>query len=345
MGDAQRRDTGRPSIRDVARRAGVSPSCVSNVLNRRRSQSDQIGRAVLAAVADLGYRPNPIASDLRRASSRFIGVVIPDFENPFFGRLVAELERCAEAGEFRIVAASSREDPAAEAREIAEFMGWRVAGLLWVPATGSDIPARLAAADGPVVVLDRITGAAAVDEIGVDNARAAATVVAALAAAGHREVLLATSEMATINIAERVSGALEAARAHGLAITRVACGASIESSVAALEAHLARHAMPTAIFGLNNLAALAALGAIQRRGLVPGRDVALASFDDSAWMAHMHPRVAAVAQPVAALARAGWERLLARIDGDAAPARTTRLACRFEPRDTLGPPRARRDSG
>ena len=74
----------RPSIRDVARCAGVSPGCVSNVINGRRRQDDPIGRAVLQAVDKLGYRRNTMASNLRRAESRIIGLVIPDFENPFF---------------------------------------------------------------------------------------------------------------------------------------------------------------------------------------------------------------------------------------------------------------------
>ena len=73
--------TSRPSIRDVARHAGVSPGCVSNVINGRRRSDDPIGRAVMEAVATLGYRRNTMASNLRRSQSRIIGLVIPDFEN------------------------------------------------------------------------------------------------------------------------------------------------------------------------------------------------------------------------------------------------------------------------
>ena len=131
---AQKQRGSRPSIRDVARRAGVSPGCVSNVINGRRKLDDPIGRAVLQAVRDLGYRRNTMASNLRRSQSRIIGLVIPDFENPFFAELVAKLEHRAEATNYRIVATSSREDADIEAREIDELVGWRVAG---VKATGT----------------------------------------------------------------------------------------------------------------------------------------------------------------------------------------------------------------
>ena len=72
----------RPSIRDVAKAAGVSPGCVSNVLNKRRRQDDPIGRAVMAAVADLGYRANSMAANLLCVNSRFVGVVLPDRHQP-----------------------------------------------------------------------------------------------------------------------------------------------------------------------------------------------------------------------------------------------------------------------
>ena len=92
------------------------------------------------------------------------------------------------------------------------------------------------------------------------------------------------------------------------------------------------------MFTLHNLATLAAYGAVLRRGLVPGRDLALVSFDDSAWMAHMHPAVAAVAQPVDDIAKAAWARLLTRIEGADGPPELLRIPCQLFERGTLTPP-------
>jgi LacI family transcriptional regulator len=335
----------RPSIRDVARRAGVSPGCVSNVLNHRRSQNDPIGRAVLAAVADLGYRANTIAANLRRTNSRFVGVVLPDFENPFFGALLSALERSAEASGYRLATATSREDPVIEAREVEELLGWRVAGILVVPAHGS-LPGALAGAGVPIVVVDRVSSGRGdqpkTDEVSVDNESAARAVAEWLIQLGHRHILVARSEPQLLNMAERLRG-VEAAAAAAPVPVRIEllnCGWTVESADAAFARRSATEPLPGAIFALQNLAALAAYGAVRRLGLTPGIDLALASFDDSAWMAHMHPAVAAMAQPVEEIAEAAFAMLVARIEGAAEAPRALRLPCRLIERATLIGPAA-----
>jgi DNA-binding LacI/PurR family transcriptional regulator len=319
----------RPSIRDVADRAGVSVASVSNVINGRRRRDDPIGKAVLSAVEALGYRANPIAANLRRSHSRFIGVIIPDFENPFFAALVAELERCAEDGGYRIVAASSRERADIERREIDALLDWRVAGMVIAPAVGS------AGADGAMlrsgvaaVVVDRVPAGCAVDSVAVDNAGAAQAVAGRLLAGGARRLLVACTDAGVGNIAERLAGVRAAiAGVPGARADLVACGMTLDGARAAIAAALDRTGRPDAIFCLFNTATLAAFGILQGRGLVPGRDVALAGFDDSPWMGEVRPPVPAVVQPVAGIARAAWARLMARIDGAGAPAEAVRLPC------------------
>ena len=329
----------RPSIREVAALAGVSPGCVSNVLNQRRRQDDPIGLAVLAAVADLGYRANSMAANLRRVNSRFVGVVLPDVENPFFSALLSALERCAEESGYRLTAATSRDDPAIESREVEELLGWRVAGLLIAPTMGS-LPDAFAGAGVPMVVVDRVAGSSGADEVSVNNEAAAHEVTARLIELGHRNILIAFSDPMVLNMAERIKGVERAIAASGLRITleRLHCGWTVESADLAFATHLKGEFAATALFTLHNLATLAAYGAVMRRGLVPGRDLALASFDDSAWMAHMHPAIAAVAQPVETIAKAAWERLLARIGGDDGPRKILRIPCQFFERGTFTPP-------
>ncbi len=291
------------------------------------------------AVAELGYRTNSIAANLRRSESRFVGVVLPDFENPFFGALLSALERYAEQNGYRLTATTSREDPEIEAREVEELLGWRVAGLLIAPAVGSRSQ-TYAGGEVPVVVVDRISGTLATDEVSADSMTAAQDVTARLIALGHRHVLLGVSDATVPNMAERIAGVRAAVAASGEAvgIELLDCGVSLTSAETAFEAHLQRNGAPRAIFAMQNLAALAAFGALARRGLRAGVDTAFASFDDSAWMAQMHPPVTAVAQPVDAIAQAAWARLRARIEGEEGPAVATHIPCALMLRGTLGPP-------
>ena len=324
----------RPSVRDVARHVGVSPGCVSNVINERRPQDDPIGRAVLQAVNDLGYRRNTIASNLRRTESRIIGLVIPDFENPFFAELVAQLERQAENTGYRIVATSSREDPGAESREIDELIGWRVAGILLIPALGSQVAKHVARSETPVVLLDRIVTDVAVDSVGVNNAEASADVIRRLAKTGHKRVLVAYLGEGIHNVAERLQGVRQAVSEAGdrISVDYLPTGDSVEGARATLNEYLSAHSVPDAVFCLFNTATLAAYGLMQERGLAPGEKTALIGFDDSAWMAQVHPPVAAIVQPVREIAENAWERLLARVRGTEMPHCTVRVPCRLEAR-------------
>lgn len=330
----RRQASQRPSIRDVARRAGVSPGCVSNVINGRRRQDDPIGRAVLQAVTELGYRRNTIASNLRRSESRIIGLVIPDFENPFFAELVAQLERHAERTSYRIVATSSREDPSVELREIDELIGWRVAGILLIPALGSDVPRQVAEGETPVVLLDRIVADVPLDSVGVNNAEASADVVRRLVAQGNKRLLVAYLDEGIDNVAERLQGVRQAVAEAGdtIAVDYLPTGDSVEGARAALDGYFADHPEPDAVFCLFNTATLAAYGLMQERGLTPGERTVLIGFDDSAWMAHVHPPIAAIVQPVEEIAEKAWARLLARVQGSDLPYGTERVTCRLEAR-------------
>ena len=327
----------RPSIRDVARHAGVSAGCVSNVINGRRRQDDPIGRAVLQAVDELGYRRNTMASNLRRAQSRIIGLVIPDFENPFFAELVSQLERCAEATGYRIVATSSREDPGIEAREIDELAGWRVSGILLIPSMNSRARDLVAGAETPFVLLDRIFAGTNADAVGVDNAEASETVIHRLVGLGHRRILVAYLGDGIDNVAERLDGVRRAARdaGDGVTVDYLSTGTGVEGARWALAGYLDANPAPDAVFCLFNTATLAAYGLLLERGMEPGRRTALVGFDDSMWMAHVHPPVAAIVQPVREIAEAAWARILARIEGDDTPGQVLRLSCRLEPRGSL----------
>lgn len=331
------KSSARPSIRDVARHAGVSAGCVSNVINGRRRQDDPIGRAVLQAVDELGYRRNTMASNLRRAQSRIIGLVIPDFENPFFAELVSQLERCAEATGYRIVATSSREDPEIEAREIDELAGWRVSGILLIPSMTSRARDLIAGAETPFVLLDRILAGADADAVGVDNAEASEMVVHRLIALGHRRIVVAYLGGDIENVTERLDGVRRAARdaGDGVTVDYLPTGTTVEGARSALAGYLDANPAPDAVFCLFNTATLAAYGLLLERGMEPGRKTALVGFDDSAWMAHVHPPVAAIVQPVREIAEQAWARILARIEGDTSPGQILRPSCRFEPRGSL----------
>src|SRR5207237_2498312 len=100
-----------PTIREVAREAGVSIATVSHALSGKRPVSARTRNRIARAVERLGYRPNPIAAAMTTGRTRTLGVVVPDIANPFFGELLAAVERTAASRGYSVVASSSELGP------------------------------------------------------------------------------------------------------------------------------------------------------------------------------------------------------------------------------------------
>jgi LacI family transcriptional regulator len=333
-----------PSIRTVATRAGVSTATVSNVLNARRSVAPELADRVRAAVAELGYIADVGASRLRSRKSSVTGVVVPDLANPFFGAFVSALEQAARHDGYELLIASSGDDPAQEAARLRTLLTWRPAGLIVIPC-GSAIGGLDAAlaARVPLVAADRFPAGPAIDVVAVDNRAAAADVTRHLIAGGRRHILAAAASLSIGNVLERCEG-IRAAAQDAAEIEVLEVGYTLADSRARLAGRLARGLPPDAVFTLNNVATLGALGAVAGSGLRVPQDVALVGFDDEEWMRAVSPPLTAVRQPIELLAQEAWRRLIARIAGDLSPPHQVRLACTLEIRESSAPAERSPDS-
>jgi LacI family transcriptional regulator len=325
----------RPTMSDVARRAGVSSATVSNVLGGRRPVSAALAERVLSAAADLDYYVDPAASQLRSGRARAACVLVPDITNPFFAELVGAMEAAARQERYDLIVASSGDDPDLERARLKALLAWRPAGMLVVPCddvfAGRDL---LLEAGIPFVVVDRVPDDIGTDAVLVGNEEAAAEGVRHLLALGHRNVVLVASKLALGNMRARCAGAAQAWREAGQAGEPevLETGFSVEAAAGAIADRLRRSPRPTAVFALNTAVTLGALAALSTAGLKAPSDVALLGFDDYAWMRVASPPVTAIRQPVGAMGEAAWRRLVARLRGEAAPPCRLRLACTLEVR-------------
>ncbi len=334
----RRRDMARPTIYDVAHRASVSPATVSKVLRGVETVGADNASRVNKAVRELGYRRDPLAANLRRNRRALIGLIVPDFRNPFFGALVAEIEKLAEAGGYRLVAVSSSEAETMEHRQIEALLDWRVAGVILIPSSaGLASVRRLKAEAMPTIIVDRVAANSPFDGVGVDNAEASAKMVRHFYDHGHRHLLVAASAPDLPNMAERIEGVRAAARAvsEPMRIEILACGSSLDSATSAMARRFERGTPPKAVFALFIQATLAVLREVAKLNLRIPEDISVAGFDDFEWMQVMHPPVATVIQPVEELAARAWERLLHRIEHpDRAPAKL-RIPCSVDFRGSI----------
>jgi DNA-binding LacI/PurR family transcriptional regulator len=339
------------SVKDVARRAGVSVGTVSNVLNRPDMVTPATRQRVLDAIAELGFVRNESARTLRAGRSRTVGLVVLDVANPFFTDVARGAEAVADEHGAVVTLCNSGENVARERRYLEHLEEQRVQGILITPV-GMRNPRldQLAAKGIPVVLVDRRGGRGRCS-VAVDDVLGGRLAVTHLVEQGHRRIAYISGPMSIRQVADRYKGAREAAEADGVASALVALempSLTVASGRQAAEqlAELPASRRPTAVFCANDLLALGVLQELTRQGLRVPDDVAIVGYDDIEYAGAAAVPLSSVRQPREQLGRAAAELLFEEIqDGH----RHRHRHIRFEPelvvRASSAPRRRARASG
>lgn len=309
----------RPTMREVARLAGVSIKTVSRVINDEPAVSEDLRGRVLTAAAQLGYRPNFTASTLRRSSgsTRSIGLLLKNVANPFSAALLRAIEDTARLRDVMVISASVDEDDDRERRLSQAFLSRQVDGLIIVPTAGNhSYLAREADRGTPVVFLDRAPAGIDADTVSSENVAGARAAVEHLISVGHRSVAFLGDHTRISTAAERLQGYREALAVAGLPADPALVVTDVHSEDLA-EAHtrrllLSRHP-PTALFTAQNLITIGALRGL--RGLELHNRIALFGFDDFMLSDLVDPPVAVVEQDIYRLGQTAATLLFDRQEG------------------------------
>ncbi|MFE9202279.1 LacI family DNA-binding transcriptional regulator [Micromonospora sp. NPDC007230] len=324
----------RPTLRDVAQLAGVSPKTVSRVVNGEAGVSAPKLAAVRRAIAQLDYRPNFTASSLRRSSGRSaaIAAVLEDLANPFSAALHRALEDAARERGVLIFAGSVDENPERERDLIHAFTMRQADALVVVPA--SDDQSYLAgevSAGTPVVFVDRPPVGLPVDAVLADNHQGAASAVHHLVAHGHREIAYLGDLQTIATARQRFQGFREALADHGIRPAATVHDLHTEhDSAGAVRRLLAAESPPTALFTSQNLVTIGAIRALQQLGRQHA--VALVGFDDFPLADLLQPAVTVIAQDPSEMGRVAASLIFQRLDGEQWRPRTHLVATHLIPR-------------
>jgi LacI family transcriptional regulator len=327
---------------DVARLAGTSPAVVSYVLNGGpRGVAPLTRQRVLAAIEQLGYRPNGIARSLRMSRTMTLGLVVPDTANPFFAQLARAIEAEVFTGGYTLLIGNAAEDDERQTAYVRTFLARQVDGLFLVPAHGPvGCVTDLQRARIPWVTLDReIPGVA--PAVLVDNRGGAFAATRHLIEHGRRRIACLAGPRDVYPATDRVNGwrdALGEARIRPSAMKVWHVPFGRRAGYLATREMLSGRQRPDAIFAASDVEALGALRAIGELGLRCPDDVAIASFDGVAASAYSTPALTTVVQPFGALARAAVGRLLDRVgdEGGAGSTGTEVLPVRLLRRGSCG---------
>jgi LacI family transcriptional regulator len=325
---------------DVARLAGTSPAVVSYVLNEGpRPVAPKTRARVIAAVEQLGYRPNGIARALRTNRTMTLGLVVPDTANPFFAEVARAVEDAAFAEGYTLLIGNANEDKARQTAYLRTFLDRQVDGLLVVPAGQSTGLAEVEQVGKPCVLVDRdLDGIDTLPRVLVDNRRGASLATGHLIEHGRRRICCIAGPAGMMPSTDRVAGWEEAIEQAGLPlgvspIRHVPFGRHAGYR-AALEL-VASHPVD-AFFVASDEQALGALRAIHESGRRCPDDVAVVSFDGIAASAYSTPAVTTVVQPFASLGAVAVRRLLERMSDPSSPPVTSILPVRLQRRGSCG---------
>jgi LacI family transcriptional regulator len=312
----------RPTMKDVAGSAGVSLKTVSRVVNGEPGVAGATADRVHAAIAQMSFRRNDIASSLRhKLTTSSIGLVTEDLANPFYATLARAVGEVAREHGFLVLSGSSDESEEREREILTAFLGRRVDGLIVVPTGGSQAflePERVAGVQ--LVFVDRPATGVCADTVLIDNAAGVLTGIRHLVQHGHRRIGYLGDEPAIYTAAERMRGFREAVVTFGLEAPAGLVRQGLHDAAAAEEQALSMLGdsnPPTALFTGNNLITAGVLRALRRHGA--GGRVGLVGFDDFDLADLVEPPVTVIAQDAAALGRRAAERLFARLGGDVGP--------------------------
>ena len=330
---------GPPTIRSVAARAGVSKSLVSLVLQGSPRVSEQRRQAVLAAMHELGYRPDPAARSLAERRTRTVGVVIDDLRNPWFVDVLEGLRPVLHAASLRPLLADGRTEPEA----VRALVDLRVDGLVLVgtmPA-GPDLASAVRAVPA-VVAGSREPELPQVDLVANDDAAGVALAMSHLLGLGHRRVghLLGSGRVGAL----RAQAYAEALSAVGAAPVTAEAGMTEAGGHAAAKELLGRLRRPTALLAANDLTAVGALAAAAELGLRVPEDVSVVGYDDTSLARLRHVSLTSVDNASRAVGELAGRRLLHRLGGGenapspAGPAETVLLPPRLVVRGSTAPP-------
>lgn len=306
--------------RDVARRAGISIATVSRCINQKGYISPRAKARVDRAIRDLKYKPNLVARSLKVRSSRVIGLIFPDIENPFFISLIKKAEEVAQRHGYNVFLCNTENKPEKEVQYIEMLKGKLVDGYIIIPSITTGSSLKEVIRGEKVVFLDRrIEEDPGRISVKLDNRKAIRIAVEHLAGLGHRRIGAVCVPVSVTTGAERLAGFREAARKLSLPVdeTLIAyADFSVESARQRTRELLTISRRPTALVPMSGPTTIGALKAIRELDLRIPDDVSLISFDESPFDELFTPPLTTVAQPAYEFAARGTELLLSLLRGE-----------------------------
>lgn len=307
------------TIDDVARRAGVSKTTVSRILNGHFEHATEETKArILEVIKELDYRPNALARGLKQMKTNVIGIVLSNLRNPYWSRVLEGVEDTCRGLGFNLMICNSNEDPELEEEYIKSLQMRQVDGIIINPTVKNfSLYESLTSNQFPLIAVNRRIPGLEVETVVVDNIKGSVLAVDQLAANGRKHIAIMIYPPDGVSPRlERLEGYMQGLRKNGVevrdALIRVVPEKKGQTQKAVKEL-LAAFPEVDAIFSTNNMMTLEILEALKELRLQVPAQISLIGYDETVWSKHLDPALTTVFQPAYEMGEIAAKQLIKRI--------------------------------
>jgi LacI family transcriptional regulator len=316
------------TLKEIAEKCSVSITTVSNILNGKSNVSEETKKRVLEVVKETGYRPNYMARGLRAAKTNSVGIIIDDLTEFSSTGIIDGIMSYFDEHKYKAILENLRfyskwgtkwyhnkgyENSVQQA--IDEFVSIKVDGIIYVAGHArciSCIPENL---EVPLVISYAFTEQAGISSVEFDDLKAACDMTTNLIKKGHKKIAVIAGTEKNIHTQRRLEGYHKALKENGIKDCKCIQYANWdrESGYQAAK-ELLKNSGCTAVFCFNDLMAAGLYDYLDEKGLVPGKDIAVAGFDNRTMSQFLKPTLTTVEIPLFEIGRKSAELILKQIN-------------------------------
>ena len=334
------RKTERPTIRDVARDAGVGTTTVSRVINGGKFVTPEIRRRVEEVILELRFQPSHAARSLKQERSNSIGLIVPRLTDYFFSNIASVAQRVCRSNRHILMISTSLDLEEQAIEELKVFDQQRVDGLIIVPPANQTaaFQAYCRQLGERTVAIDLPIKGCGISSVQTDNTAATTKATQHLIDHGRKRILFLASDPGLHTMQERTRGYVTAIEAAGLPI--LTCD-NIDTLEATERAILDAYQSADSIDGLllaNGVLGIFAFQVLQKHNIPVPTRLAFITFDDFPLASMLRPAVTCVAQPMEEISRVATELLFSQIETPQSKPRHIRIPSKLILRESCGCP-------
>lgn len=315
----------RTSLKDIAKKLGVSSALVSSVINGKDIRvSEEMAKKIRKTAEDLNYQPNEIARSLRKGLSNTLGLIVADISNPFFATIARHIENIAATYGYTLIIGSSDEEIQKSEQLISTFLKRQVDGLIIAPVEGTNLQiSSLLQKKIPLVLIDRYFPGLNSNYVVLDNTLATYEATSFLINRGYKRIAIVAYKLSLIHMKDRIGGYVEAMTSNNLSENICVIEISPKQTETTLKSScidlFVKNKKVDAIIFSTNLLSIEGLYCVNENKLKIPKDLGIIGFDGGYCFDLFTPPITFIKQPIEDMAAAAIKILMESISNKESP--------------------------